>query len=202
MDIVWNILALIIGVVVAYLMYEEFVVGRENAPESEAEKEIEDDLLEIAHEAGVAESVESLAERAPTEEVEIEGDLEAAADERADDDVEAEAVVEAEVDADVAEEEIVSETVGEVAEEAAEAVEETSVEEITVEDAAPVETPDPDDLTKIKGIGPVYVKRLNEAGIYTYDQLIETDVDKLTEITQAIPAANAYDWARQAEALK
>ena len=39
----------------------------------------------------------------------------------------------------------------------------------------------PDNLTAIKGIGPVISKRLNQAGIYTYEQLAELTLDEFEE---------------------
>ena len=36
----------------------------------------------------------------------------------------------------------------------------------------------PDDLTEIKGIGPVIAKQLNNEGIYTYEQLAELTEDE------------------------
>lgn len=39
----------------------------------------------------------------------------------------------------------------------------------------------PDDLVAIKGIGPVISKRLNQAGIYTYEQLAELSLDEFEE---------------------
>lgn len=39
----------------------------------------------------------------------------------------------------------------------------------------------PDDLTKIKGIGPVIAKRLNQAGIYTFEQLADLTLDEFEE---------------------
>lgn len=41
--------------------------------------------------------------------------------------------------------------------------------------------PNPDDLIAIKGIGPVISKRLNEAGIYTYEQLASLTLDEFEE---------------------
>jgi predicted flap endonuclease-1-like 5' DNA nuclease len=38
-----------------------------------------------------------------------------------------------------------------------------------------------DDLKKIKGIGPVIAKRLNTAGIYTYEQLADLTLDEFEE---------------------
>jgi predicted flap endonuclease-1-like 5' DNA nuclease len=39
----------------------------------------------------------------------------------------------------------------------------------------------PEDLTVIKGIGPVISKRLNQAGIYTYEQLADLTLDEFEE---------------------
>jgi len=40
---------------------------------------------------------------------------------------------------------------------------------------------EPDDLIAIKGIGPVISKRLNQAGIYTYEQLADLTLDEFEE---------------------
>lgn len=42
-----------------------------------------------------------------------------------------------------------------------------------------------DDLTRIRGIGPVYQRRLREAGIRTFRQLAQTPPEKLREIVAA-----------------
>jgi large subunit ribosomal protein L21 len=39
----------------------------------------------------------------------------------------------------------------------------------------------PDDLTTIKGIGPVIAKQLNDEGIYTYEQLAELTEDEFED---------------------
>ncbi len=39
----------------------------------------------------------------------------------------------------------------------------------------------PDNLTLIKGIGPVIAKRLNQAGIYTFEQLADLTLDEFEE---------------------
>ena len=39
----------------------------------------------------------------------------------------------------------------------------------------------PDDLIAIKGVGPVISKRLNQAGIYTYEQLADLTLDEFEE---------------------
>lgn len=40
---------------------------------------------------------------------------------------------------------------------------------------------DADDLKKIKGIGPVIAKRLNQAGIYKFEQLADLTLDEFEE---------------------
>lgn len=45
--------------------------------------------------------------------------------------------------------------------------------------ASSAATSHPDDLTKISGIGPVYRRKLHEAGIYTFDQLAAASPDQL-----------------------
>ena len=39
----------------------------------------------------------------------------------------------------------------------------------------------PDDLIAVKGIGPVISKRLNQAGIYTYEQLADLTLDEFED---------------------
>ncbi len=63
-----------------------------------------------------------------------------------------------------------------------------------------------DDLKKVNGIGPVMEKKLNEIGIYTFDQvskMTETEYNLLDSITGSFPGrAQRDDWAGQAEKLK
>jgi predicted flap endonuclease-1-like 5' DNA nuclease len=60
-------------------------------------------------------------------------------------------------------------------------------------------TPDPDDLTVIKGVGPVFAARLNKAGIFTYAQLAAQTPEKVQFITQ-VTRWDPADWiARAAE---
>jgi len=65
----------------------------------------------------------------------------------------------------------------------------------------PTTTNFPDNLSKLNGIGEVYERRLYAAGIFTWHQIAETPVAKLSEITQAIDAANVDDWPGQARRL-
>nr|WP_246849066.1 NrfD/PsrC family molybdoenzyme membrane anchor subunit [Aquimarina sp. U1-2] len=63
-----------------------------------------------------------------------------------------------------------------------------------------------DDLKKVNGIGPVMEKKLNEIGIFTFDQvsrMTEREYDLLDNITGSFPGrAQRDDWAGQAEKLK
>ncbi|HHC79536.1 MAG TPA: molybdopterin oxidoreductase [Flavobacteriia bacterium] len=68
------------------------------------------------------------------------------------------------------------------------------------------ETQQPDDLKKVKGIGPVMEKTLNQIGIYSFDQvskMTKKEYDLLDSITGSFPGrAERDDWAGQAEKLK
>jgi predicted flap endonuclease-1-like 5' DNA nuclease len=63
----------------------------------------------------------------------------------------------------------------------------------------------PDDLQQIKGIGPVLESKLNELGVFTYEQianLSEEDIDKIVEVTTfGKNKINADDWKGQAKKL-
>ncbi len=61
-------------------------------------------------------------------------------------------------------------------------------------------TSDPDDLTKIKGIGPVFAKRLNKAGIFTYAQLAGQTAEKVQFITQ-VTRWDPAEWIAEADQL-
>jgi hypothetical protein len=59
-----------------------------------------------------------------------------------------------------------------------------------------------DDLQVINGIGPVYARRLYEAGITTYHQLVVQTPDQLRHYTRVQPwQADPADWIEQARAL-
>jgi predicted flap endonuclease-1-like 5' DNA nuclease len=60
--------------------------------------------------------------------------------------------------------------------------------------------PDPDDLTAIKGIGPVFATRLNKAGIFTYAQLAAQSSEKLQFITQ-VTRWDPAEWIAAAKIL-
>lgn len=98
-----------------------------------------------------------------------------------------------------------------VVDETAAAVEEAPV--VDAVDLAAVEVDDvstgvvaaiqePDDLTQINGIGPVYARRLNEAGVLTFADLVERDPADLRAIVGLQPwhAADPAEWVAQAQA--
>ena len=62
-----------------------------------------------------------------------------------------------------------------------------------------------DDLKEINGIGPAYEKRLNEMGIYTYEQISKlkaADRDELSAIDGITrEKIEAEEWVKQAKAL-
>ncbi len=65
---------------------------------------------------------------------------------------------------------------------------------------------DREDLTQINGIGPYIEQRLNEIGIYNYEQISRfkpEDVEVLTELIDFFPGRIDRDnWIGQAQALK
>ncbi len=69
-----------------------------------------------------------------------------------------------------------------------------------------INTQQPDDLKKVKGIGPVMEKTLNQIGIYSFDQvskMTKKEYDLLDSITGSFPGrAERDDWAGQANKLK
>lgn len=79
---------------------------------------------------------------------------------------------------------------------------------VTPEDApafrvAPAPVPrrdDADDLSEIKGIGPVYKARLAAAGISRFDELAATPVARLAEVAE-VAESRAEEWVDQARAL-
>ncbi len=64
---------------------------------------------------------------------------------------------------------------------------------------------DADDLTKISGIGPSFEKKLNEVGIYTYDQLSKlkaADKEELSNVDGITrDKIEADEWVKQAKEL-
>jgi predicted flap endonuclease-1-like 5' DNA nuclease len=64
----------------------------------------------------------------------------------------------------------------------------------------PLAPPKPDNLKKIEGIGPKIARLLNEANIYTFEQLAKTDVETLRDILLAVNLriADPSTWPEQA----
>ena len=59
----------------------------------------------------------------------------------------------------------------------------------------------PDNLSRIKGIGKVYMRRLYAAGIYTWHQVGQCGVEELREIVDPPVSANVEEWPAQGRAL-
>lgn len=64
-------------------------------------------------------------------------------------------------------------------------------------------SPPADRLQDINGIGQVFVKRLNDAGIYTFAQVSELSVERLREIIQPQEwqSVDFASWIAQAQTL-
>ena len=91
-------------------------------------------------------------------------------------------------------------------EDAADSVTETDdrgAEEVEEEagDAEESNTGYPDNLSMIKGIGPTYRARLYEAGITTWRQVAEADVEELRRIARPPVNADVEEWPERARAL-
>lgn len=69
-----------------------------------------------------------------------------------------------------------------------------------------IDGPERDELTRIKGVGPFLEKKLNEAGVFTYEQIGEWNDDRIAEITTLIgylPGRIQRDeWVEQARRLR
>lgn len=60
----------------------------------------------------------------------------------------------------------------------------------------------PDDLEIINGIGPVFARRLQEAGVRTFAELAATSPERLLEIVRSSPGlADPDSWRAQAAQL-
>ncbi len=57
-----------------------------------------------------------------------------------------------------------------------------------------------DDLTAVKGIGPVYAERLVEAGITSFAELVSADATAVSAAA-GVSASTATSWMEQAAAL-
>lgn len=70
---------------------------------------------------------------------------------------------------------------------------------------AGVDDPEPDDLTRIRGVGPVLAKLLNEMGIHTFREIADwtaEDVDRIQACLPRFPGRiRRDDWVAQAAEL-
>ena len=57
-----------------------------------------------------------------------------------------------------------------------------------------------DDLSEVKGIGPVYRARLQQAGITTFAAMVKAGSERMAEAAE-VTADRAADWLSQAAAL-
>lgn len=60
--------------------------------------------------------------------------------------------------------------------------------------------PSSDDLTTVKGIGPVYAERLVEAGITSFAELVSADAAMVSEAA-GVSESTAASWMEQATSL-
>ena len=199
MKVFFSLVALIIAIIVAYLIWEEYILKRDDADEESADGDGDsrhlaaDDHMSAGSISSAEASDSSLAATAAHSAEDAVHEVDATL-----------AHVEAELEEAVG---VVQESAGEIKEEITEAAAETASAVSDAGSAAVsaltggVETDKPDNLTKVKGIGKVYQSRLYEAGIYTWDQLAHTEAESLQEVTNAIPAANVESWAGQATEL-
>jgi large subunit ribosomal protein L21 len=61
----------------------------------------------------------------------------------------------------------------------------------------PVPNPNPDDLTEVVGIGPVFARKLMEAGITTFAELAGAGPSRVAEAA-GVPESRVHDWIEQA----
>jgi predicted flap endonuclease-1-like 5' DNA nuclease len=61
--------------------------------------------------------------------------------------------------------------------------------------AAP--NPNPDDLTEVVGIGPVFARKLMEAGISTFAELAQSEPAQVAQAA-GVPESRVHDWIEQA----
>lgn len=66
---------------------------------------------------------------------------------------------------------------------------------------------DKDDLKKISGVGPAFEKKLNEAGITSYQQIIDMTEEEMDALAEKVSGVSkdkmiADDWKGQAEKLQ
>jgi small subunit ribosomal protein S2 len=98
-------------------------------------------------------------------------------------------------------EEVPEETEDPVTEDAPEPVAEPKEEPVAEIPAEEAEASEPDNLTKVEGIGPAYAKLLVAAGVTTFTQLAsktQADIEKLIKDAGKRRPASVNTWAEQA----
>jgi len=90
--------------------------------------------------------------------------------------------------------------------EAPKATEEVKEEAPKKEAAAPKEEKKGDDLKKISGVGPAFEKKLNEAGIYTYQDILDLTDEQMDALAEKIKGVSKdkiinEDWKGQVKEL-
>jgi len=81
----------------------------------------------------------------------------------------------------------------------------TKMEKPVLNEKIIIEDHEQDDLTLINGIGPFIEKKLNDIGIYTYQQISEFDAKKIEQVTRDVAyfpgRIEKDDWVGQAKEL-
>ncbi len=81
----------------------------------------------------------------------------------------------------------------------------TKVEKRVLKEKIVIEDHEKDDLTLINGVGPFIEKKLNDIGIYTYQQIAEFDGPKIEQVTRDVAyfpgRIEKDDWVGQAKKL-
>ena len=169
-----------------------------------ARKEAEATAVEEAKEAAVKAAED--AKEAEAKAAEEAKEAEAKAAEEAKEAAEAAKAAEAETPAEEAKEEAPTEEAKEEAptEEAKEeAPAEEAPKEEAKEEAAPAEG-EGDDLTKISGVGPVLVGKLNEQGVTTFAQIAAFTAEDIARVDEALSFKGRIEreeWVEQAKKL-
>lgn len=81
----------------------------------------------------------------------------------------------------------------------------TKIDKPVLNEKIIIEDHEKDDLTLINGIGPFIEKKLNDIGIYTYQQISEFDAEKIEQVTRDVAyfpgRIEKDDWVGQAKEL-
>jgi predicted flap endonuclease-1-like 5' DNA nuclease len=93
--------------------------------------------------------------------------------------------------------------IGELKEQLARLAGQSSSNQATITKPDPESAPEPDQLERIKGIGPAFAQRLRKAGITTFAQLAQLSPERIVEIIHPEPrqAIDPASWIAQAKEL-